>query len=389
MTNQLDSNAKLDASGPSGAASRNAAVGAESGHSIVGRWKAVCRAYWRHRQFGWWALWQLGTPIKHINRLLSGFVDTLIYPKLRTMELDRPVFVIGHPRSGTTFLQRLLHETGDVAMFRMWELYFPTLSLRRLARPIVGLMRQIGHRTIKGVETGHPLLLDELEDDEGLFVHVIDSEAMALACPWLYIDADLVELGLSLGSISRTVRRTSCKFYSEALRRQVIYTRKSRIVSKSPPSSGRVVELLELFPNARFIHMIRRPEDAIRSFLSMHRVWHGKTLSPDQLAVYMRNRYRWSVNLYRSFEQIKECVPQDRLLNVRFDELTSNTSETMRKVIQFAQLETRDGYWHDFDSLAERAHRPGHRNAPLESSGISPDEVRRDLKSVYEEYNLR
>ncbi|MGH3562828.1 MAG: hypothetical protein ACRDTN_13790, partial [Mycobacterium sp.] len=33
-------------------------------------------------------------------------LDELVYPRYRKQALDRPVFIVGNPRSGTTFLHR-------------------------------------------------------------------------------------------------------------------------------------------------------------------------------------------------------------------------------------------------------------------------------------------
>lgn len=46
---------------------------------------------------------------------LTRGLDHLIYPGFRRIPLDRPVFIIGNPRSGTTFLHRFLLETQQQA----------------------------------------------------------------------------------------------------------------------------------------------------------------------------------------------------------------------------------------------------------------------------------
>jgi len=57
--------------------------------------------------------------------LLAMWLDNLFFPSWQRKVVDRPVFIIGHPRSGTTMLQRSLTSNGDFVVFRFWELLFP------------------------------------------------------------------------------------------------------------------------------------------------------------------------------------------------------------------------------------------------------------------------
>ena len=46
-------------------------------------------------------------PAQILNRIFFLF-DDLLFPGYRSQEVKQPVFIIGNPRSGTTFLHRLL-----------------------------------------------------------------------------------------------------------------------------------------------------------------------------------------------------------------------------------------------------------------------------------------
>ena len=41
--------------------------------------------------------------------MFSMQLDKLFFPAWRRQRVDRPVFIIGHPRSGTTMLQSIMH----------------------------------------------------------------------------------------------------------------------------------------------------------------------------------------------------------------------------------------------------------------------------------------
>ena len=85
------------------------------------------------RPLGAFLLLQLGQAIS----ATTPGLDHLFYPRHRTQPIDRPIFVIGNPRSGTTFLHRLLLGAGGMAAFELWEMLFPAITARKLLGRIV------------------------------------------------------------------------------------------------------------------------------------------------------------------------------------------------------------------------------------------------------------
>jgi hypothetical protein len=71
-------------------------------------------------------------------------------PGVRSRPLERPIFITGMPRSGTTFLHRLLLQERTVAAPRVWQLVYPYLARRgrlgaHLCRLWVGAQLQLMH----------------------------------------------------------------------------------------------------------------------------------------------------------------------------------------------------------------------------------------------------
>ncbi|MFW5716316.1 MAG: sulfotransferase family protein [Spirochaetota bacterium] len=348
------------------------------------RLATIVRVMLRHRRYAKALLWGIAGPPAYILTRFFLWLDTIVYPELRTMTLTEPVFIVGHPRSGTTFLQKQLYRTGKASMYRTWELWFPSLTQRRLLEPIVGALRQLGLRQIAGPETGHEVKLDEVEEDEAILLHEIDTETFTFICPWLLVDDDVSDFGLRLGWINRTVTRRTMRFYNECLKRQLVHTGRPHVVAKSTPSVFRLRELLEMFPDARIIYVAREPEESIRSYLAMHERHVGPELTPDEAATYFRRKYRWGVNLYAVFEKLKSAVPAEQLMILFFEELVHSTAETMKRVLDFARID------HPGATLVPRAERRRkHRNPPLESFGLEPDRIARDLAALRLRYTGR
>src|ERR1700730_14289043 len=90
-------------------------------------------------------------------------LDHVFYPRHRKPSTHRPIFIIGNPRSGTTFLHRLLLGAGGMAAFELWEMLFPAITPRKLLGGIVPRLDKLSparyhpsdvHDTsLRGIET--------------------------------------------------------------------------------------------------------------------------------------------------------------------------------------------------------------------------------------------
>src|ERR1700743_1551509 len=76
-------------------------------------------------------------PLRQAISAITLALDYVFSPGHRKQPLDRPIFIIGNPRSGTTFLHRLLLGAGDMAAFELWEMLFPAITARKLLGGIV------------------------------------------------------------------------------------------------------------------------------------------------------------------------------------------------------------------------------------------------------------
>ena len=107
--------------------------------------RAMLKIYYRilistWKTFGFGVIflrWLLLGPLFVFFTNLTLFLDNIFFPQYRKVEVKNPVFIIGHPRSGTTFLHRLLTQTNDFAVFQLWHILLPSLTARVLLKPIM------------------------------------------------------------------------------------------------------------------------------------------------------------------------------------------------------------------------------------------------------------
>src|SRR5436853_3621664 len=74
-------------------------------------------------------------PLVASFHAICFFLDALLFPGLRKVEVRTPVFIVGHARSGTTLLHRLMSEDRErFSVFLYYELFFPSVLQKKVIR---------------------------------------------------------------------------------------------------------------------------------------------------------------------------------------------------------------------------------------------------------------
>ena len=105
----------------------------------VDYWWRVVRHVWglkawpgRYRMLALLLLW---IPLRTVLHSICFMLDYLLFPRLWAQAVYRPVFIVGHARSGTTLMHRLMSADGDkFSYFLYWETFFPSLLQKKVIR---------------------------------------------------------------------------------------------------------------------------------------------------------------------------------------------------------------------------------------------------------------
>ncbi|EKF75233.1 hypothetical protein A11A3_04615 [Alcanivorax hongdengensis A-11-3] len=217
--------------------------------------------------------WPLFVSVQAINAL-GLCVDHLLFPGFRRVPVREPLFVVGVPRSGTTFLHRLLALDERFTTTALWELLFaPSISQRyfwtgvagldsRLGRPLGRLLMWAERRLLGGLDGVHKTgLLDPEEDYLGL-IPVWGCFLMVLVVPvpalWqlTYLDRD--------GSQADKQRLMTA--YRRFVQRHLYFHGTDKVLlSKNPSFTPWMETLAQAFPDARFIGCVRNPSASVPS----------------------------------------------------------------------------------------------------------------------------
>ena len=216
-----------------------------------------------------------------------GFgLDEVFYEAYRGKTIKEPVFIVGNPRSGTTFLQRLLaKDRKNFSCMKMWEILFaPAVSLRNMVRLLTILDRRLGsplynclsalERRWREENAMHDIALRKPEEDQYLLAHIWSTLAV-----WQI--SGILEKATDYTYFDQTVpekeKRRIMSFYERCVKRHLYAHRDGgkHYLSKNPSSSPRIETLLKSFPDAKIIYLVRNPLDVIPSYISLvDATWH-------------------------------------------------------------------------------------------------------------------
>ncbi len=256
--------------------------------------------------------------------------------RMRRTRIDPPpLFVLGHWRSGTTLLYRLLCRDPALGYVRMWDTLAPKASISLdYLRPIL----------TPGMPYRRPM--DDMPT--GMQWPYEEEAAMALLSPLSYfhsfyfpchMDRHFRRAVLFEDVSDREVERWK-RTYRSFLKAIYLDRGKKRLVLKNPANTARLRTLLEMFPEARFIHIYRNPYVVYPSTTLMRQAGlegfslQGRTVP--RLGERVLTDYRLMMQRY--FET-RNLVPKGRLHEIRFEDLEADPLGQMEAAYDALGLE--------------------------------------------------
>jgi hypothetical protein len=245
-----------------------------------------------------------------------------------------PVFILGHWRSGTTLLHNLLaQDTAQFAFANTYQVVNPHTFLsteERNTRRFAALLPS--KRPMDNMELGfHTPQEDEfaplLATLYSLYLGISFPRREAYYSKYLSFErVPQAEIDEWKAAFLWFCKKLTWK-YGRAL------------VLKSPPHTARVRLLLEVFPEARFVHICRNPFDVFQSQRHYFdtAMWYTYLQRPDVDAIDDGILTRYTA-LYDAYFKDRTRIPRGRLHEVRFEDLERDPVEEMRALYNFLGL---------------------------------------------------
>lgn len=194
-----------------------------------------------------------------------AFERRFYYPELKTYQIKKsPIFVLGHWRSGTTFLHNLISQDPQMSYITTYQSTFPELVLNPFSKAIFKTFMRV---LMPNVRRGDNVKLDANfpQEEEFMFGNLHGYSFYNM----FYFPNETEKFYRKYIQINDPNERAEWKkHFTQMIKVACKNTGKDQFISKNPPHTGRIPLLLEVFPKAKFIYIYRNPFDV---FLSTRR----------------------------------------------------------------------------------------------------------------------
>lgn len=315
-----------------------------------------------------------------VNSGLSALQQLVIGKKIAGTELAAPpVFIIGHWRSGTTLLHEYLVRDARHTYPDTYMCFCPNhfLASWTTLRPLTGLLLP-KKRPMDNMAVGW----DRPQEDEFAICN------MSLPSPYLSMifpnrppmDTEYLDMeGVPEADLA------CWKSRFEWFLKAITYHDAKRVVLKSPPHTARIRTLLEMFPDAKFIHIHRDPYVLFPSTVNL---W--MRLSKDQglqspkgvgMEEYVFETFE---RMYAAYQRDREMLGPDQLVDIAYDELVGDPIGHLERIYKTLDLGDFETARPDLEEFA--ATQKEYRRNQYEISDEIQAEIERRWSWYFDEY---
>jgi len=303
-------------------------------------WTNILRLLWQNK---------FRIHVKYIPRFLYGIgLSTLLLPlriwetlavgsKIeKTVPKHDPIFIIGYYRSGTTYLITLFSKDPNRGYVSNIEGYLPTtfLGSPRLSRWLISLSLPEQRPMDNVVMTP-----DEPTEDE---YSIGTYEKYSIYNGFIFPrNFKLYSRYNSFDGLPQDLERWK-KRWSWFNKKMTLGYDGKQIVYKNPTATFRIRHLLEMYPNAKFVHIYRNPYHLFSSNVNYHtevfEIYALQTWDHQEMEETILENYR---EMYEKFDRDRHLIPENSLFEVKYEDFIVDPMGHMERIYATLQL---DGY---------------------------------------------
>jgi omega-hydroxy-beta-dihydromenaquinone-9 sulfotransferase len=275
-----------------------------------------------------------GTLINASHTFLRYAHEGLYGSRIRATKFTKPpLFILGHWRSGTTLLHELLVQDPRHNFPNTYQCFDPChfLLTQWCVRRYFSWM--LPERRLMD---NMPIGWDRPQEDEFALA--------LLGAPSPYTDCafpneaklDFSTLDLDgLPPAKRAAWKRTLRHFLQA----VSMRDSRRLVLKSPPHTCRIPALLELFPDARFIHIVRDPYAVYASTVNLWRtLYRIQALQTPTFAGLEERVFATFNHFHQRLADTRTLVAPERFHELKYEDLTKDPIGEVRRIYEHLDL---------------------------------------------------
>ena len=287
---------------------------------------------------------------RYIPRFLFSLSSSMILSPFRIYERLRydkiiyntdikkdPIFIIGHYRSGTTYMHNIMTRDKQFGYFTTFQSYMPSIFLtgEKIFKPLLekSLPKK---RAMDDV----PMAVDHPQEDQ---------YAVGGFKPYSYShgycfpkNIEFYNRYVTFDNVRQNEIDDWKNIYLYLIKKITYKVNGKQILSKNQDNTAKIKEILELFPNAKFILMKRNPYNLYYSMMKFLRIvlplFTIQKLPPiEKVEDSMMTLYE---KMFKKYLNTKYLIPKGNLIEVKYEDLISNPLDIIEKI--YNKLDLKD-----------------------------------------------
>lgn len=268
-----------------------------------------------------------------------GFLENIFYrKKLKKFKPEHPpLYILGHWRSGTSFLQSLLGESPQFVYHTKFQTFFPEsflLTEKTIKQAATAVLEYVG--LTRSWDRGIAHNFSSLDTSSEIEISMMN-QAKPYSFHWGQVFPKFWKYYFNRYLFWDDISESEIKNWKENvkyLNKKVNFLHPNcQVLVKNPGDTARVKAILDIYPDARFIFVHRNPYEV---FYSSVKLWN-KILSNLSLQEITLDEIKNAIlyiykRVHEKYFDSKKRIPADNLVEIAYEDLRKKPLKVMKHV---------------------------------------------------------
>ncbi len=269
------------------------------------------------------------TPLRIMEKMLF---DKRIK---KTVIKQAPVFVLGHWRSGTTYLVNILSQDPQFGVTNAIHCFTPSIFLC-CYDVLDWLLRKILPRK----RPMDDVVLDTVSSQEEEFAIANMTTLSNYHFCLFPRNYSKYQKYASFDGLTEEELTEWKANYLYLLKKVTLQLKNKQLLLKSPTNTSRIKQLLEIFPDAKFINIYRNPYTVFLSTKRLYDKFFPLFALQKQVTSAEAEEVQFEIyeKMYEKYFLEKKYIPTGNLIEVKYEDMVKNPLESIKKIYEGLNL---------------------------------------------------
>ena len=170
-------------------------------------------------------------------------------------------------------------------------------------------------------------------------------------------------------------------FCKDFFQRQAYLNKNRPHLSKSNPFIFKIDSILRVFPDAKFVFLVRDPLETLPSYFSLQEnVKFGNLLSDKEMKLLRKETYAEVIEWYKETEKVKSKLNKKQFITLTYSQITNDLENSIKSFYKFTGKKMTQKFQKQVSDYASKKYVKKHQNKTIEDYGFTKKQILNDLK---------